>query len=184
MQERSPQDEDEPVKRRKLMRALRWMLACVALLVAYAVVPVRPEPDLTALVLRWCATVALLAAVAIVIRLQVLRQLREAEAPFGALVLGILAGLLLFALIDYSVATYRPGQFEGLDTRVDALYYALTTLLTVGFGDIYAHGQLARVLLCVQMVFNVTAIAGSASLVSGKIREQRLDLAERRRRGR
>ncbi|WP_205328390.1 potassium channel family protein [Glycomyces sp. YM15] len=151
---------------------LRWLLASVALVVLYFVVPIRSEPDTVVLVLRWCTTIVLLAALAIVIRWQAVRQLRDPEAPLGALVVGILAGVLLFALTDYGLAVYRPGQFAGLDTRVDALYFALSTLSTVGFGDVSAQGQLARVVVCVQMVFNFTAIAGSASLVAGKLAER------------
>lgn len=159
-------------KRNQKPHRLRWTLAAVALIVLYLVVPVRAEPDPVVLVLRWTATAGLVAALAIVIRWQAVRQLREPDAPLGALVVGILAGVLLFALVDYGVAVYRPDQFAGLDTRVDALYYALSTLSTVGFGDISAQGQLARVLLCLQMAFNFTAIAGSASLVARKFAER------------
>lgn len=147
---------------------LRWTLASVGLLVLYLVVPIRSEPDTAVLVLRWAATVVLLAAVAIAIRWQAVRQIREPEAPLGALVVGILAGLLVFALVDYAVAVYRPGEFANLETRVDALYFALSTLLTVGYGDVSAQGQFARTVLCVQMAFNVTVIAGSASLIAQK----------------
>ncbi|GAA2147437.1 potassium channel family protein [Glycomyces algeriensis] len=151
---------------------LRWALAALALIVLYAVVPVRIEPDPAVLIMRWTATAVLLAAIAVTIRWQAVRQLREPNAPLGALVVGILGGLLLFALTDYTVAVYRPDQFDGLHTRVDALYFALSTLSTVGFGDITAHGQGARILVCLQMAFNVTAIAGSASLIARKLTER------------
>jgi voltage-gated potassium channel len=148
------------------MAFLRYPLACAALLVAYAVVPVRADAPPSVLVLRWALTLVLLAAIALVIGRQSARQLREPDAPLGALVVGIVAGLLLFALIDYTVAVHRPEEFTGLRTRVDALYFALSTLLTVGFGDVSAQGQTARIVLCAQMAFNVTAIAGSASLAA------------------
>jgi hypothetical protein len=151
---------------------LRWALACLALVVLYAVIPVSSEPDPAVLVLRWCGTVAMLVALVVVIRWQAVRHLRDPDAPLGALVVGILAGLLLFALIDYGIAVHRPDEFRGLDTRVDALYFALSTLLTVGFGDISAQGQVARVVLCLQMAFNITAIAGSASLVTRKFTQR------------
>lgn len=182
MQEGSTGDEDASVEQAP-SHLLRWLLACLALLVAFAVVPIRPEADSWALVIRWCITIAMLAALVLIIRRQALRQLREADAPVGALVVGILAGLLIFALIDYGVAVHRPGEFTGMDSRVDALYFALSTLLTVGFGDITADGQGARVLICVQMTFNFTAIAGSASLVARKF-TARAATAEHRRRDR
>ncbi|SDD00695.1 potassium channel family protein [Glycomyces harbinensis] len=151
---------------RRLPPAVRYLLACAALVVAYAVVPVRADAGAAALVLRGALTLALLVLIALVIGRQAVRQLREPDAPLGTLVVGIVAGLLVFALVDYGVAVHRPEEFSGLRTRVDALYFALSTLLTVGFGDVSAQGQVARVVMCVQMAFNFTAIAGSASLVA------------------
>jgi voltage-gated potassium channel len=46
----------------------------------------------------------------------------------------------------------------------------MTTLLTIGFGDIHAAGQVARVLVLVQMVFNVVIIATAASTITTRIR--------------
>lgn len=159
---------------------VRWLLACVALMALYAIAPVESEPDNGVLALRWGITVLVLVALAWAIRWQALRQLREPDAPLGALIAGILAGLLLFALLDYGLAVHRPGEFSELHSRVDALYFALSTLLTVGFGDVSAQGQTARVVLCFQMAFNITAIAGSASIVARKFSER----AARRRKAR
>jgi hypothetical protein len=166
--------------RRRLPEPLRWTLASVALGVMYAVVPVTPEPDVGLLVLRWGLSAAMLAALVLVIRGAALRQLREPNAPYGPLLVGIFAGLLLFALIDYTVAVRWPGQFAGLQTRVDALYFALSTQLTVGFGDVNAKGQGARLLLCVQMTFNFTVIAGSATLLARKFAARARRSAHRR----
>lgn len=159
---------------------LRWSLACVALVVAYAVVPVGTDRALDMIVLRWALTVATLIGLTLVIRRQVVRQLREPDAPLRVLLVSVVAGLLLFALVDYAIAVHLPGEFSGMGTRVDALYFALSTLLTVGFGDITAEGQLARMVLCAQMVFNTTVIAGSASLAARRIM-QRASAHDRRR---
>lgn len=168
---------------RRLPGAVRYPLACAALVAAYATVPVRADASPAALALRGALTLALLAVIALVIGRQSVRQLREPDAPLGALVVGIVAGLLLFALIDYGVAVHRPGEFTGLETRVDGLYFALSTLLTVGFGDVSAQGQVARAVLCAQMAFNFTAIAGSASLVARKAIARAARAARRSHRG-
>ncbi|SDK82322.1 Ion channel [Glycomyces sambucus] len=154
---------------RRIPGPVRYAVVCVALGVAYAVVPVKAEADSGTLAVRWTVTAAMLVVLAVAIRWQAVRQLRDPRAPLGGLVVGVLAGVLLFALIDFAVAVHRPGEFAGLDTRIDALYFALSTLLTVGFGDVHAAGQLARGVLSVQMAFNITAIAGSASLVAQKL---------------
>ncbi|THV23460.1 potassium channel family protein [Glycomyces paridis] len=155
--------------RRRLPLPVRYLLACAGLLALYAVAPVRPEADPGLLVLRWSLTLFLVGAIALVIGREAVRQLRSPDAPIGALVVCVVAGLLLFALMDFGLAVNREGQFTGLDTRVDALYFALSTLLTVGFGDVSAQGQAARVLLIAQMAFNITAIAGAASLVTRRV---------------
>ncbi|MCH7232266.1 potassium channel family protein [Glycomyces sp. L485] len=157
---------------RRLPPTARHLIACCALGFAYAAAPVREEGEVALLVARWVITAAMLLTLALAIRWEALRQLREPDAPLGGLVVGIIAGVLVFALIDYSIATNRPDEFTGLETRVDALYFALTVLLTVGFGDITAQGQVARAVLSVQMVFNVVGLAGSASLLARRLADR------------
>jgi hypothetical protein len=48
----------------------------------------------------------------------------------------------------------------------------MTTLLTIGFGDIHAVGQAARLLVLIQMVFNVVIIATAASTITTRLRTQ------------
>jgi voltage-gated potassium channel len=147
-------------------------LTCLALLVFYFAVPVRPRTGDWLVLIQIGFTLVALVALLFGIRNQLLRQLGSLEAPLGGLIVGIAGGLLLFALIDYAVAVYAPGEFAGLTTRVDALYFAIATLLTVGFGDVSAQGQFARGLLCVQMLFNVAVLATTASLLSRQLAER------------
>lgn len=151
------------------MAAVRCVGACVALVVVYFAVPIHDRDGSLATALRAAITVVALIAVVLAIGRQVLRQLSRPGAPLGGLVASLVAGLLLFALLDYAVAYHAPGEFPGLRTRLDALYFALSTVLTVGFGDISAKGQLARGLLCVQMLFNVVVLATAASLLARQI---------------
>ncbi|MCD0445084.1 potassium channel family protein [Glycomyces sp. A-F 0318] len=165
---------------RSRLAAVRHPLMCAALVAAYAAVPVRAEGGVLPLVLGWALALVLIGVVALVIGRQTVRQLRDPDAPLGELVVGVVAGLLLFALVDYAVAVHRPGEFTGLDTRIDALYFALSTLLTVGFGDVSAQGQIARAVLCAQMAFNFTALAGAASLVARRVASRAARSARRR----
>lgn len=87
---------------------------------------------------------------------------------------------MVFALADFTVATLHDGQFVGLETRTDALYFTLATLLTVGFGDVHAAGQLARVLVSIQMVFNVLVLATAGQIAWRSVTEQRRDGASAR----
>jgi voltage-gated potassium channel len=78
----------------------------------------------------------------------------------------------VFALGYFMLARADDGQFSGLDTKTDALYFTMTTLGTVGFGDVHATGQLARGLVTLQIAFDLVFVATLASMVGGQIRRR------------
>ncbi|WP_328338538.1 potassium channel family protein [Micromonospora sp. NBC_00421] len=154
-------------------RARRHTLAaCVLLLASYFLIPLEPDPNGLRLTLRAVGTLLLIAVVTFLVTRQVGRQLGN-RAPVGGnevrslsrLVVALVAGLLAFAVADYVVAGSGSEQFSGLRTRLDALYFALTTLTTIGYGDVHPQGQLAKAIVCVQMVFSIGVIATGASIV-------------------
>ncbi|MER7460654.1 potassium channel family protein [Micromonospora sp. NPDC126480] len=163
---------------KNLGMARRWrretrhaLLACLLLLVTYFVIPVKSDPDTTRLVARSAVTVLLVAAVAWLVTRQVRREFvadstgAEPEVrSLARLAVGLVGGLLAFALADY-VISRTPGQFANLETRIDALYFALSTLTTIGFGDVHARGQVARAAVCVQMVFSIGVLATGVSVL-------------------
>jgi hypothetical protein len=55
----------------------------------------------------------------------------------------------------YLAMDHHGDEFAGLDTKVDAAYFTVTTLTTVGFGDISATSQAARVAVTFQMLFDL-----------------------------
>ncbi|MCW3818415.1 potassium channel family protein [Micromonospora sp. DR5-3] len=157
---------------------LRALLACLLLVVAYFLVPLAPDPNPARLALRAAGTLLVVGTVATLVTRQVRRQLTTpAGGPqartLAQLVVGLVAGLLVFALADYIIAANAPRQFSGLSTRVDALYFALTTLTTIGYGDVHAQGQVARVVVCVQMLFSIGVIATGASIVVRQLTQLR-----------
>ena len=71
------------------------------------------------------------------------------------LILLVMAASLTFFLLNQ----ISPDEVTGLETRTDALYFTLSTMATVGYGDVHAEGQVARALVCVLIVFNVVVVA-------------------------
>jgi voltage-gated potassium channel len=67
---------------------------------------------------------------------------------------------------SYCQLAQLPGQFTDLRTHTDALYFTVSTLSTVGFGDVHAAGQLARLAVTVQIVFDLVFIAAAAALIT------------------
>lgn len=100
------------------------------------------------------------------------RRSQKRLRPIHMLILVELA-VVAFSWMAYALATYHPGEFVGLETRLDALYFAMTTLSTVGYGDVSAAGQLARGLVLVQLVFNLAFIAVLAGMFKEQMQEAR-----------
>ena len=75
----------------------------------------------------------------------------------------------LFSLTYYSLSVHDGTQFVGLHTRLDALYFTLTTTTTVGFGDVHAAAQLARGLVCIQLAFNLVFLGLLARLLRHRL---------------
>jgi hypothetical protein len=77
--------------------------------------------------------------------------------------------VLGFALLYAVTATVAPEQFAGLANRSDALYFSVTTTATVGFGDIHAVGTPGRLMVTVQMLFNLIYIGTALRILSSGI---------------
>ena len=90
---------------------------------------------------------------------------------FRALVLAVMIveTVLLFAT-TYMTVSAQPGQINGLNTPLDAVYFTMTTLMTIGFGDISAEGQVARGLVLTQMIFTVLLLTASVRLLTSLVR--------------
>jgi voltage-gated potassium channel len=131
-------------------------MVVAALVGGYAVVPLRGE--------RWwlgagIGVVALVATAPLAARRlkAVLASERPVLEAFEALVLVLAMLIIGFAALYYAL-DHDGGQFTGLDTRIDAMYFTVTTLSTVGFGDVSATGQAARVLVTIQMLFDLAVV--------------------------
>ena len=97
----------------------------------------------------------------------------ERRVVEAALALLLLLTMLLVGFAALYLALDGSGdQFAGLDTRVDALYFTVTTLATVGFGDITAPGQAARVAVTSRMLFGLIFIGIAARVLITAARDR------------
>lgn len=88
-------------------------------------------------------------------------ELRAAEAfmfAFAALV-------FVFAYVYLSMSRARPANFSEHLDHASALYFTVTVIGTVGFGDIVARTDVARLLVAAQIVLDLGVIAGIARTV-------------------
>lgn len=137
-------------------RAQRWqavarMLAsAVALVLLYAVRPVERPPAaiIVALVVGLGLLVWLLVWQVRAVERSAFPVLRAVEAFVTAAVLFV----VLFATGYAALSESLPGSFTEPLGRVGALYFTVTVLATVGFGDIAPVSDAARVVTTIQMV--------------------------------
>jgi voltage-gated potassium channel len=151
---------------------VRLLLSIGGMLVVFYTVPVSTDESTGRVVASTLITLLGVAVLAWGIVEQVRRQLQSRSEDIHTLVMLLPLAAVLFALGFYVLAEHRPTQFDGLHTRTDALYFTISTLTTVGFGDITAHGQLARVLVIFQLVFNAVFIGAAVSTIVATIRNR------------
>lgn len=146
------------------------MIVLVALLLlGYFVAPVEPQLHPGGLG-RILGTLVVLGVLAAGLTRMLRLHVRDDERRVEGLVLGILVVVVVFAFGFYALEYHQPGQVVGLHTRVDALYYTVATLSTIGYGDVHAVGQAARVLVIVQVAFDFVFVAAAANLLATHLR--------------
>jgi hypothetical protein len=104
------------------------------------------------------------------------RRVLHSDFPLLEAVRCLTSGLVLL-VVSFSAAYYVLGteyddQIDGIETKLDSLYYTVTVMATVGFGDIAATGQVARALVTAQMVINFAILAVALRLVSWALKER------------
>jgi hypothetical protein len=150
-------------------RGLRLGALVALILVAYFVLPVDPRLH-TDTVLRVVGIMVVLGLLAIGMTRLLRLHVEDEQRRVDELVLSIVVVVAVFAFAFYTLEYHNPGQVAGLHTRVDALYFTLTTLATIGYGDVHAVGQTARVLVAAQIVFDLVFVAAAASLLTHHLR--------------
>jgi hypothetical protein len=162
-------------------RWLRLATLCGSLVVVYFVVPASPRLPTSSVILRVVVSVLWLALLAGLIVRQLQLQVDQGDRRIDGLVLSVVAAVVAFSLAFYLMSERQPSEIAGLHTRLDALYFTLSTLTTIGYGDIHATGQLGRSLVIVQMVFNVVFVTSAAALLSSRMRSVAAERAAARR---
>lgn len=143
----------------------------IGILLVYFVLPVDPDRAPIGVLVGLLVGLAALVGVGAVI----ISEVRSAESRLSGrhLVLILEIALVAFSFTYYLIATNGVDQFTGLNTRLDALYFATTVVSTVGFGDISATGQLARGVVTVNMIFNLVFLGAVVSLARERMSERR-----------
>jgi hypothetical protein len=137
--------------------ALRAVGSIAAMVTVYYLLPLDGRLSVTAGVLLGLVLVAF-----VVLGTQQVRSILRAPYPVlrATVVLASLIPLfiLVFASYYYVVEQQVPSSFSEPLSHTDALYFTVTVLATVGFGDIAPTTEAARIAVTVQMVADLVVL--------------------------
>jgi hypothetical protein len=142
---------------------LRVIVLAVSLSLVYALIPLQSENWWLGLTL---GTVALIAITPFTVRRAAAIASSDRPLLAAAEAIVFVVSMLVFGFSSVYLAINRDGsEFVGMATKIDAVYFTATTLATVGFGDVHATGQTARMVVTLQMVLDLSLLAISVRLL-------------------
>lgn len=157
--------------RRQLLTLLGNTTVVLVLLTAgYYVLPLRLNVSDGNVLVRLVVGLALVGAVALVFRLHARRSRQSLSKEMYQIqwLLSVLYLLVLVFAMTYAVtASVDPKQFVGIGDRTAALYFSVTVVGTVGFGDLHPAETLGQLLVTAQMLFDLIYLGTALRLLSG-----------------
>ncbi|SKB10235.1 potassium channel family protein [Aeromicrobium choanae] len=133
----------------------RVVVAVTVLVTAYYQIPAREVgSDLPWFLASLCVFAAVVAVQVPIIVRSDFPVIRAAEA----LALAIPVFLLIFARGYLSASLDDPDAFSQQLDHTDALYFTVSTFVTVGFGDIVAQSEAMRVAVTTQMILDLVVL--------------------------
>jgi voltage-gated potassium channel len=166
-----------PVPTRKLVYTVLTMVIPLA---TYFVVPLDGRVGKVLAVGLVVATVGSLVPLSFQQARLVLRSQHPLFDALRCLVSGFVLLVVSFSSAYYVLGTGYQHQINDLETKLDAVYFTVTIISTVGFGDISASGQTARGIVTLQMIVNFALLGVALRVVSWALKERQGSSIERR----
>lgn len=160
--------EQKPSPLIMVRTALRALASTVVLVTIYYLLPLDHSSEwaaVTMLVIGLIALIALVTVQAIWISRSPFPSLRAVEA----LATSIPLFLLLFASTYVVMASLASRNFSQPMSHTNALYFTVTVFATVGFGDITATTQAARLVVTGQMITDLILFGLGARVILGAV---------------
>ena len=167
--EPAAQPEARTPRRTIVQAVLRAAGSTIALVAIYYLLPLDHSST-------WVAATILVIGLALLIGLVAFQVRSIITSPFPglrgveALATSIPLFLLLFASTYVVLATISASNFSEPLTRTDALYFTVTVFSTVGFGDITAKTEAARLVVTGQMITDLVVIGLAVKVIVGAVK--------------
>lgn len=137
-------------------------------MVLYYVLPLDRLSSAVAILLL----IAGLVGVALIIGWEI-RSVLNSDYPgaqaIEALAMVVPLFLLLFSTGYFLMEHTNPASFTQHLSRTDALYFTVTTFATVGYGDITAKSEVARVVVIFQMISDLIVVGFGVKVLFGAV---------------
>jgi hypothetical protein len=140
------------------MTAVRTAATAIGVVFLYFVVPIDAHPHGSVLSRLTVAFALFVAALVYEVR-AIIRARHPILRSAVAMALIVPLFIVLFSWTYLTMARSAPAAFGMRFTRIEALYFTVTVFTTVGFGDIHAQTDPARLVVTIQMLSNLVVIA-------------------------
>ncbi len=166
------------MRRLAVASVLRIIIVSGTMLVVYATAPLGQRPN-GSIAAQLCVALLLLVAV---LGLQ-FRSVAKSPHPtlkgVEAVAVSVPLLVLSFAATYVGMAAADASSFSEPLSRVDAVYFSVTVLATVGFGDITPTSETARVIVTLQMIVDLILLGLIAKVLVGAVQRRRQELGHR-----
>ena len=160
--------EARPPSRMIVRALLRAVGSTIALVVIYYLLPLNRPSTGSAVTMLVVGLVAFIGLVAFQVR-SIVRSPFPGLRAIEALAISVPLFLLLFAATYDVMAALSASSFNQPLTRTDALYFTVTVFATVGFGDIAAKTEAARLVVTGQMITDLVVVGVWIRIILGAV---------------
>jgi voltage-gated potassium channel len=151
---------------------LRIVGSTAALVALYYALPLTHASTWAAVTILVIGLVLFIGLAALQVR-AIIRSRFPGLRAVEALATSVPLFLLLFASSYVAMAAMSAGNFGGRLTHTDGLYFTVTVFSTVGFGDITAKTQAARLVVTGQMIANLVILGLAIKTITGAVSRRR-----------
>ena len=164
--------EEASSRRRVAWTVLRAAGSVAALVVIYYLLPLDHASAPAAVTILIIGLVAFIALVAYHVR-SIMRSPFPRLRAIEALSVNVPLFLLLFAAAYVVLAAQSASNFDAQLSHTDGLYFAVTVFSTVGFGDITAKTETARLVVTGQMIADLIILGLAIKVIVGAVKRGR-----------
>jgi voltage-gated potassium channel len=170
----APQDQAEarPSSGRIAWTVLRVAVSVAGLVALYYLLPLDHSSTPVAVTILLIGLAGFIALVAVQVRL-IIRSPWPGLRAVESLATSVPLFLLLFAATYVVLAALSASNFGGHLSHTDGLYFTVTVFSTVGFGDITAKTETARLVVTGQMITDLIILGLAIKVIVGAVKRGR-----------